>query len=226
MLMIGLLMLIQISSFSQKLDLIVTTEGDSVACKIDSISNSIIYFKIKTYGSTKWRQTMYDTQKIVQFKYDCINSSDYYYKNGTSIIIGNVQPNNLYPKKFPNKLKLETASQDELNFYLRRAQKTKKTGTVLSIAGPVSFASGLLLAGSAWSGGTEGMWSAGLFLIFAGTGATVVGLPVLITGASRVKRINSLRNNASDSVFEMAPCNFQNYFTGAQQYGVKLSLKF
>lgn len=95
------------------------------------------------------------------------------------------------------------------------------------IAGPVSFASGLTLAGSAWSGGTEGMWSTGLFLMAAGTGATVVGLPVLITGATRVKRINSLRNNTSDSVFiEIAPCNPQSYFNEEQQYGVILYLRF
>jgi hypothetical protein len=63
--------------------------------------------------------------------------------------------------------------------------------------------------------------------MFAGTGATAVGIPVLITGATRVNRINSLRNNSPDSVYiEIAPCSFQSYFIRKQQYGLKLSLKF
>lgn len=141
--------------------------------------------------------------------------------------IGNSQPNNIYPKKFPDRLKLEVASQDELNFYLKKAKKTKRTGAILSIAGSSSLASGLLLGSYAWSGGTEATWGTALFLMFAGTGATVIGIPVLITGAKRVNRINSLRNSSSDSVyFEIVPCSFQDYHAGKQQYIVKLSLNF
>ena len=42
-----LLFLMHFSSYSQKLDLIVTARGDSVACKIDSITESQIFFQMK-----------------------------------------------------------------------------------------------------------------------------------------------------------------------------------
>lgn len=218
-----LLLLVQFSSFSQKLDLIVTTSGDSVACKIDSITDSKIYFQVKAIKN-QWAPTMQDIEKIVEYKYDCIDPSEYTFIKGTTIITGTTVQNKIYPKKFPDKSSLEKASIDELNFYLAKAKKTRKTGAILSIAGPLTFATGVVMAGVGFSGGPEYLWGSGVILIFAGTGFTLVGLPVLITGSSRVNRI---KNTLSDRAFiEIAPCSFHNHMAQNNQNGVSLRIRF
>ena len=46
---------------------------------------------------------------------------------------------------------LEQASQEDLNIYLEKSQKLKKTGGFLSIAGPASAITGAVLAMSAYN---------------------------------------------------------------------------
>ena len=72
--------------FSQNLDLIVTTKGDSIACKIDSIGDSLIYLQLRTQHSRKWVQTLYKVDDLKEYKYDCIETEKYCFKKGTSII--------------------------------------------------------------------------------------------------------------------------------------------
>lgn len=74
-------------SFSQNLDLIVKIRGDSIACKIDSITESQIYFQLKTHGSKKWVQTLDDLDNISNFEYNVINEKMYLFKSGTTIIV-------------------------------------------------------------------------------------------------------------------------------------------
>jgi hypothetical protein len=47
LIIIGLFIVFHICSYSQNLDLIVTTNGDSIACKIDKLSEKYIYYVIK-----------------------------------------------------------------------------------------------------------------------------------------------------------------------------------
>ena len=126
-----------------------------------------------------------------------------------------------------SKQNLEQVSQDDLNLYLIKAKKTKKIGTIMSIGGPIAFGSGILLSSYAWSGGTEAAWGAGLVLLMAGTSSTLIGLPLLITGNSRVNRIKKINNNANDGVMiDLIPCNFQNFQSQNHQYGISLRVRF
>jgi hypothetical protein len=73
------------SVYPQGYDLIVKTNDDSIACKIDSISDVSIYFKMKSYNH--WVHTLLDRNEVTEYKYNAIELKDYVYKPGTSYIL-------------------------------------------------------------------------------------------------------------------------------------------
>ena len=126
-----------------------------------------------------------------------------------------------------SKQNLEQLSQEELGLYLLKAQKQKKTGAILSIVGPGTAVLGILLASYAYGNGTENQFSAGLLMMGIGPIITVVGLPVMITGSSRVKRINNINNSSSTwGSMELGPCIINNFQANNQQHGVALRIRF
>jgi len=103
LLTLGIILIIQIRAYSQNLDLVVTSGGDSIACKIDSVAKSVIYFQIRGSGG-KWVQTFDEIDLIKEFKYDCIVERDYNYKQNSSIITGKAKKDIKYLKnKYPIK---------------------------------------------------------------------------------------------------------------------------
>jgi len=95
--------------------------------------------------------------------------------------------------KFSRK-NLELASIEDLNLYLRKAQKQKKTGVIMSIAGPLGCLGGIAIAAAAYGGGTEGEFAAGGLIFFGGLVTTAVGLPILITGSVRKSKVEKAIN--------------------------------
>ena len=76
----------------------------------------------------------------------------------------------------------------------------------MSIAGPVSFITGISLMSLGYSeGGNQAEFLAGSLLFVGGVVSTVVGLPILITNSSRVKRIKSAINNQQGLSLNLAP---------------------
>lgn len=117
---------------------------------------------------------------------------------------------------------LESSSQENLELYLGKAQKLKKTGSVLSIAGSVSAVTGFILAGAG-----ESTFPLGFGMLLAGSGVTLVGLPVLITGSSRVKRVtHTINTRQTTSQLRLVPVSFYEYSNNQLQLGLKLCLKF
>lgn len=126
-----------------------------------------------------------------------------------------------------SKENLKQSTPVELDLYLAKAKKLKKTGGVLLIAAPVSFTTGIILASHAWNGGTQGEWQVGATLILASFGATLAGIPVYITGSSRVKKISNVWNSKFNAVsIGFAPCNLYNYQTQNIQPGISLRIRF
>ena len=90
--------------FSQDYDLIVTTAGDSIACHIDSITGSHLYFEMKTRD--KWAKTQIEKAKVSEYRRNTIQKKQYIFKPGTSIIespklsppdsIRDIQKNSVY----------------------------------------------------------------------------------------------------------------------------------
>lgn len=125
---------------------------------------------------------------------------------------------------------LEQASRKELNAYLKTSQKLKKTGAILSIAGPATILAGFIVFATTWDidafiGYTTGS-DVGGWMIVAGTGATLVGVPILITGSSRVKRITRIMNKPTGVSIDLAPCRFQDCLSSDYQVGATLKMKF
>ena len=95
---------IGVKSYSQDYDLIVTAKGDSIACRIDSISDTHIYFEMKSQN--KWAQTHIGLTDVSEYKRDAIFKKEFQYKTGTSIIespkppipasIRDIQKNSVY----------------------------------------------------------------------------------------------------------------------------------
>jgi len=90
--------------YSQDYDLIVTAKGDSIACRIDSITDTHIYFEMKSQNS--WAQTHMGLTDVSEYKRDLIFKKEFVFKTGTSIIekskpvipasIRDIQKNSVY----------------------------------------------------------------------------------------------------------------------------------
>jgi len=220
LLIIGLFIVFHISSYAQNLDLIVKISGDSIACRIDSITDTQIYFEVKV--SKKWIHTYYFKNLVKEFQYGVINEKLHDFAPGTSYIKSKVK---IPQYSIEN---IQNASLKNLELYLVKAQKLKKTGAVLSITGPISAILGILMFNASWAGNFGGPGTAGLgFVMFlGGTGVTLVGLPILITGSSRIRRINKVKESANGLSLDIAPCSQFNLATQNHQLGVTLRIRF
>ncbi len=58
------ILLVATCGFAQDLDLIVTTKGDSIVCRIDSITETNIYFEMKSQN--KWAHTQIGLTDVSQ----------------------------------------------------------------------------------------------------------------------------------------------------------------
>jgi hypothetical protein len=79
-----LLLQIATSSLSQDYDLIVTIKGDSIVCRIDSITETHIHYEMKSKHI--WIHTLIQVSMVSKYEQDVINRRDYLYKPGTTII--------------------------------------------------------------------------------------------------------------------------------------------
>jgi len=70
--------------YSQDYDLIVKSNGDSIACHIDSITDTRIYFEMKS--NKYWKHTHINKADVIEFKRNVINKKQVVFKYGTSII--------------------------------------------------------------------------------------------------------------------------------------------
>jgi hypothetical protein len=95
---------IAVFTYSQDYDLIVTTKGDSIACHIDSITETHIYFEMKSQD--RWAQTHMELTDVSEYKRDAIFRKEFVFRTGTSIIespkpelptsIRDIQKNSVY----------------------------------------------------------------------------------------------------------------------------------
>ena len=73
-----------VDGYSQNLDLIVNTRGDSLACRIDSITDTHIYFEMKF--NSNWFYTYEILENIASYEYEIIEKRKMRFKPGTSYI--------------------------------------------------------------------------------------------------------------------------------------------
>ena len=70
--------------YAQDYDLIVTTKGDSLACHIDSITDSHIYFEMR--HNYNWIHTMFKKDQVDKYERNVIDKKTTFFKQGTSYI--------------------------------------------------------------------------------------------------------------------------------------------
>ena len=73
-----------IYSYSQNLDLVVSTQGDSIVCKIDSITDSHIYFE--RIGNNGGYQQNLPLELLKSYSYNSITKKHYSFKNGIATL--------------------------------------------------------------------------------------------------------------------------------------------
>lgn len=73
------------SSKAQNLDLIITQVGDSIACRIDSVTDTHIYFEMKF--NYNWGPADLEKEDYADYQFKVINLDYVKYKEGTSFII-------------------------------------------------------------------------------------------------------------------------------------------
>jgi hypothetical protein len=80
----GFFLLLVTCGLSQDYDLIVTTKGDSIACRIDSITDTHIHYEMKSHNT--WIHTQIPRSEVLEYEQGVINRREYIYKPGTTII--------------------------------------------------------------------------------------------------------------------------------------------
>lgn len=69
---------------SQDFDLIVNNKGDSIACRIDSVTDSHIYFQMKV--NSVWRSTYLFKNNVKSYSENAINKKEVNFNPGSSVI--------------------------------------------------------------------------------------------------------------------------------------------
>ena len=126
---------------------------------------------------------------------------------------------------------LKMLSQEELDDYMNMALKLQRTGRVVNIVG-VSILGGTVLTIAGVALTASGDWALGAVVIaffggLAGVGTLAVGIPLNLTGKSRVNRINALNNTAFNKAnIGIHPCTQYNFMTQSYQPGIAVKISF
>ena len=122
-----------------------------------------------------------------------------------------------------SKENLEKVSSEDLNLYYGKAKKMKKTGNIITLTGSCTAVTGIVLIAL----NSESTAYFGLYMLMAGIGTTVIGIPILITGSTRVKNIEAIKYAHNDGVkIDLAPSGIYNYASQNYQPGITLRIRF
>ena len=190
------------NAFSQDYDLIVTTTGDSIACRIDSITDASIYMKMRS--ANKWVNTSIMRDAASEYKYNAIDRKAAIFRPGTSYIM-------LYGNPA----------------YLMKAQTLQRTGTILTIAGGSIL--GITLLSEIVFHNRMGLEAIVIGLVGGSVGlaTTISGIAINNAGKKRVERITSdMSTSYSGITIDLKPCAQYNLMTQTYQPGVTLRVRF
>ncbi len=232
--LISILLFISIASAAQKLDLIVTATGSSVACKIDSLSETDIYVKIITNESKTWAATSYSLKNIKSFEYNSIDPELYRFKNGSSVIIG---------KKSGTSYKYLKGEYLHKSYTYMEGDKFNPAaiGAMSLIPGLGLCYVGEPLRALGFVSGMAGSFVVAVagFAIAWGEGA--IGAPILILGAAgipffyvssiinavKIAKIKNMANRSLPFSLNLNPnIEFRNQYVPSNNYGLTLSISF
>jgi hypothetical protein len=93
-------------SFAQNSDLIVTTEGDSIACEIEQVTDSVIFVRMLT--DNEWVRKMYKSDQIEEYKMDLYYRNQLVFKEGSTSLIESVKEIDVLIDSYRNTFTLES----------------------------------------------------------------------------------------------------------------------
>lgn len=129
-----------------------------------------------------------------------------------------------------SKQNLEQVSSEDLNFLFKKAQNKKKAGVIITATGSALFITGLILESTADSHGSLGETHPPDVILATSMYTLIVGVPFLIVGSSRVKKINKVQKVKTTTfdglMMEIAPCSFNCYDTQNRHLGITFRLSF
>ena len=125
---------------------------------------------------------------------------------------------------------LQQSSPENLNIYLTLAKKQKKSGAIITATGAITAVAGFAVFALSYEGeeflGYNTGTDIGGWMTVLGTGATLAGLPIWISGSVKVKRIKQVMSNPAEVYFELAPCSFKDFIAHNNQTGITIRLRF
>lgn len=212
-----LLLLLAVYSYAQRQDLIVTLEGDSIACRIDSITNSQIFFS--RIIQDDWTQTYLDREEVADYRKTVITSKGTRSETGAqwySDSCGLIDIDNCSPEEFNCMWKTAT---ETVNKGIRR--------TVLGVAGLT--ASFLLLRGA------MGMEFGGPGIAVLTIGSGIAGLIGIFSGPANLSMGSKQKSQLKTSPhyksmnlghLDIAPAIHKNQFNNSYAFGLTATLAF
>jgi hypothetical protein len=153
------------------------------------------------------------------FSYNWFNMNKFYFLVLLIILVAfDCQAQSVYSRQ-----NLKQSTTAELDLYLVKAKKLKKTGGIITLAGSSTLLTGVVLMAI----DRESAFYAGFFMSFAGLSASAIGLPILFTGSSRVNKISEVWNTKYNTTpISLAPCSIYNYQTRNLKPGISLRIRF
>jgi hypothetical protein len=151
--------------YSQNYDLIVKSNGDSIACRIDSITDSNIYFEM--INRKHWIHTNMNRNEVIEYKHNAIDMKSFVFKPGSSTIQS--------PKKEPaasmRDVQKNSVYVGILTIYYSRMIPGDRVG--FTVSGGLSFVAlgfsdeiGLMAETTLLLGGTKHFFEPGIMLYY------------------------------------------------------------
>lgn len=150
--------------------------------------------------------------------------------------VGHAQPKSYSQKKArmsaeqPNrysKKNLSKSSTEQLESLLIKAKKQRKAGWITLGSGALIFSTGVYLFVEVNDSGfyeTSTSENVGAIMTLVGAVGILVGTPILISGSTRVSKVNKALNNKAS--ISLVPYNQKFPTTNNNQYGLTLKLNF
>lgn len=228
---LAIILFFTVYSYSQNLDIVVSTQGDSIVCKIDSITDSHIYFK--RIGNSGGYQQNLPVGLLKSYSYNSITKKQYSFKNGIATL-------KTFDKNSYKYLKMKYSKQ------LYSPIETDKyslggAGFLAIIPSLGHFYTGEPLRGLAFIGGMGGSFATMVAGFAMAWGGTDLGVPLFFIGAGgvvffyiwniidavQVAKVKNLAFRNSDISLSLFPnIQLKNVYNQSNNFGMRLVLEF
>jgi hypothetical protein len=228
----AILLFFSVWSYSQNLDLVVNSQGDSIVCKIDSITDSQLYFHlVQKRGAVQYGLHLNEMQS---YSYNSISEEQYAYINGTATLYNFDKTGYKHLKHKYSKRLYKYQTTDKYNpgaaGFLALIPSvghiyTNEPLRGLAFLGGMAGSFGTMVVGFGLAWGGAGI---GAPLFFVGAAGVIVFYVWNIIDAVQVTKVKNLALRNHDISFRILP-NIEFDYSSAlpmNNFGARLVLTF